>query len=272
MKIKKKVRKTSRNVYTEYPAGKQLAGIADFFWSFRFSPLISKRIDIHFVPTHQTSLAIVIKNSKVISAFFHGPTFKRKTIRTSEPLEIFAVNLAPFAGLKYFRLSFNDLMGKPVRLQDAAGKQDYLLFKEKIEKCANAGEYFSVYSDYLFKRMINAEKVDNEIEKLCSLILNSHGEVKLEKFYKQFSSAARQLQRKFKKIMAFTPKEFARLVRIQQSGTELVKSGFRHFDVLYKYGYYDQSHYIKEFKKIMGSSPKDFEFSQKKIDFKYIDD
>ena len=64
------------------------------------------------------------------------------------------------------------------------------------------------------------------------------------------------LERYFKKEAGLTPKGFQTLLRFKKAIRELYRT--RNTDWLYyvsKYGYYDQSHFIKEMKRFTGSTP-----------------
>ena len=55
-------------------------------------------------------------------------------------------------------------------------------------------------------------------------------------------------------------------MRFHKVTRKLVKNNFRHFDTLVESGYYDQSHYYREFKEFLGMlKPGKFEIRQKKI-------
>jgi AraC-like DNA-binding protein len=263
--------KLSENVYTEFPVPKALSGIADSFFSFTLKPFNKKIFNINFLPSHQTSLIIYKISGKQPSIFFHGPSLKTIGLKTNADLYMFSAGLIPFAALRYFKLDHGLLLHNFIKLNNVINKEVYSQFRRKVNLCKSDSDHLETVSEFLNFAGKTSEHAEDEIELLCRMISETSGEKKLDEYYAQLSVNKRSLQRKFKKAVGFTPKEFARLVRVQQASSDLVKQGFKHFDIMYKYGYYDQSHYIKEFRKFMGSSPKDFEQSQKRIDFKFIE-
>ena len=62
----------------------------------------------------------------------------------------------------------------------------------------------------------------------------------------------RYLEKKFKKHIGFTPGQFIRQVRFNFTCTEIAEGRFPANDILAKFGYYDRSHFMKNFKKYHG--------------------
>ena len=87
---------------------------------------------------------------------------------------------------------------------------------------------------------------DNRLYESIHLILQNGGTVSIEKELPQGISV-RQLRRLFEFYIGDTPKEFSRIVRFQktlQAPEDYLNSG-----------YYDQAHFIKEFKNLYGLTP-----------------
>jgi AraC-like DNA-binding protein len=65
----------------------------------------------------------------------------------------------------------------------------------------------------------------------------------------------RTLERRFKTTVGLTPKEFARIIRFKNVYKAFRKNHSKDNAYFLDWGYYDQSHYIKEFKYFMGNTP-----------------
>ena len=66
------------------------------------------------------------------------------------------------------------------------------------------------------------------------------------------------LNRNFNKILGITAKKFERLIKFRKAVRALINSPERLTDVVVDSGYFDQSHFIKEFKHYMGMSPSEY--------------
>lgn len=89
-------------------------------------------------------------------------------------------------------------------------------------------------------------EADNRLYESIHLILENGGTVSVEKELPQGISI-RQLRRLFEFYIGDTPKEFSRVVRFQKT----LQAPEDYLNM----GYYDQAHFIKEFKNLYGLTP-----------------
>ncbi|MEL6256243.1 MAG: helix-turn-helix domain-containing protein, partial [Bacteroidota bacterium] len=68
----------------------------------------------------------------------------------------------------------------------------------------------------------------------------------------------RPLQKLFKSITGISMKQYQDITRIRKTTIDLYSAQKDRFDILYTHGFFDQSHFINDFKRRMDSSPKDF--------------
>jgi AraC-like DNA-binding protein len=75
------------------------------------------------------------------------------------------------------------------------------------------------------------------------------------------SLSERTIQLRFKKYTGFAPKEMLRFKRFKLVLNHLIdhsKTQIKWMDLIYQYGYHDQSHLIKDFQHYLGTTPKKF--------------
>lgn len=90
------------------------------------------------------------------------------------------------------------------------------------------------------------------------LIMNAGGSVSIERLASNFDISTRQFERKFKEIAGLSPKLYANVIRFQ-AATAHKFSGTRDLtEIAYNCGYYDQSHFINDFRRFSGYSPKEY--------------
>jgi transcriptional regulator GlxA family with amidase domain len=72
-------------------------------------------------------------------------------------------------------------------------------------------------------------------------------------------SKRRQLERKFKKHIGVSPKQLGKVIRLQTALKMLLNEETESLThIAYESEYYDQAHFIKDFKEFTGTNPKDF--------------
>jgi AraC-like DNA-binding protein len=88
---------------------------------------------------------------------------------------------------------------------------------------------------------------------------DSKGQVTIESLSKEFNISARQLERKFSSAVGLSPKFFTRIIRFQNIFRLVQNKQINSLTMLsYESGYYDQAHFIKDFKEFSGINPRSF--------------
>ena len=79
------------------------------------------------------------------------------------------------------------------------------------------------------------------------------------------------MERKFMMVIGMSPKQLSRVVRLQATLKMLEQKQFTSLTSLaYENGYYDQAHFIKDFKEFTGHSPKSFYADNLKLSTLFI--
>lgn len=96
------------------------------------------------------------------------------------------------------------------------------------------------------------------------LVLTAVNKIQSAKGLNRIADISKQLcvkqdafEKRFRRVVGATPKQFSTIIRMKS----IVKN-YTHFrsltDLAYDYEFYDQSHFIKQFKNFAGQAPKDF--------------
>lgn len=111
--------------------------------------------------------------------------------------------------------------------------------------------------DKLFQKQLKNDltNFDSRLYRAIELILKSQGTLSIEKDI-DVGISPRQLRRLFNFYIGDTPKAFSKVVRFQSllNGKPSLQS-LRNNKLYYDLGYFDQTHFIKEFKHLYGSTP-----------------
>jgi AraC-like DNA-binding protein len=97
-------------------------------------------------------------------------------------------------------------------------------------------------------------RFDPRLLNALNLILQTQGTARVETDL-DAGVSARQLRRVFAFYIGDTPKTFSRVVRFQHLLNQRSVGSLRQEKVFYDAGYYDQAHFIKEFKTFYGLTP-----------------
>lgn len=126
-------------------------------------------------------------------------------------------------------------------------------FQQRIERCRQAEQMFdeveTVFLDNILVRDLSL--ITGAIE----LIENSAGTIQITELARQVGVSDRTLRSQFYDHIGCSPKEYIRLVRLQQVAYQMRYSQNSLTDIAHDNDYFDQAHFIHEVRNITGMSP-----------------
>ncbi|NML40090.1 helix-turn-helix transcriptional regulator [Chitinophaga sp. G-6-1-13] len=167
--------------------------------------------------------------------------------------EFFGVSLLPGAIAPFFKLSPADLNNRFLELSLAAGKRSELLI-DKMDAATGLDERIDLVTQFFTSLSTTNVQQDELMIKAISRIKACEGNVTVVDLAKAFFLSPKQFTRRFKALTGLNPKLYARIVRFE-SGLSSHSKTHSLTDVAYKSGYFDQSHFINDFKVFSGINP-----------------
>jgi len=89
-------------------------------------------------------------------------------------------------------------------------------------------------------------------------LLATNGSTSINQILKDDLSKRRQLERNFKKQIGISPKQLGKVLRLQTALKMLLNKDESLTNIAYESEYFDQAHFIKDFKEFIGTTPKEF--------------
>jgi methylphosphotriester-DNA--protein-cysteine methyltransferase len=108
--------------------------------------------------------------------------------------------------------------------------------------------------------MLNEKKtISNIVKSTVDVLLKTNGTTPINVLLKDDISKRRQLERHFRKQIGISPKQLGKAIRLQATLNLLLnKKSETLTDIAYESEYFDQNHFIKDFKDLVGVTPKEF--------------
>ncbi len=120
-------------------------------------------------------------------------------------------------------------------------------------------ERISLVESFLLKRLSNKKAIDNVVKSTIDTILDSKGLFSVNELSHKTKIDRRQLCRKFTESIGLSPKQLSKTIRIQATLKKLLSKKVTSLtDLAYENEYFDQAHFIKDFKEFTGLTPKEF--------------
>jgi AraC-like DNA-binding protein len=132
--------------------------------------------------------------------------------------------------------------------------------EEHLQTKSSTNERIKVIEDFLLKRFSPVADYDSKlVDAGIRFIKQSRGQLSSATLSEKLSVTTKNLERKFSEYIGKTPKQFIRLIRFQATLADLGSTQQISFtEHAYRNGYFDQAHFIKEFKSFTGFTPREF--------------
>lgn len=194
-------------------------------------------------------------------SFIYGQIEKFIEIKATGKIGVLGIRFFP-NGLKPFvRFNINEITGNAVAVQDLWGK-DGEIIEDKILNAPPIEQKIFLLEAFLISKLNNTGANDIVVERCVDSILRSDGNVTIKDLAFQLNIGRRHLERKFVSSVGLSPKLLSRITRFNNTLNLLEHKQFSSLTmVAYEGGFYDQAHFIKDFKDFTGLNPKEY-FSQ----------
>lgn len=170
----------------------------------------------------------------------------------------FFVCFHPNGFLPFATFPIKEMENTAVPLDKLFGK-DGLEIEQQILNANSISERIRLIETFLFNRLTSAKTVDQIVKSTVETILTAKGQLSVKELSKQSNINRRQLLRKFSSAIGLSPKQLSKTIRLQATLKILLTKEVRNLtDVAYENEYFDQAHFIKDFKEFTGLTPKEF--------------
>ncbi|WP_206669650.1 helix-turn-helix domain-containing protein [Algibacter amylolyticus] len=123
----------------------------------------------------------------------------------------------------------------------------------------NTNERIELAEAFLLKRLTDKNTIDSIVKSTVETIFETNGQFSVTELSKQNNINRRQLTRKFSSTIGLSPKQLSKTIRIQNTLKTLLNKDVPSLtDLAYENEYFDQAHFIKDFKEFTGLTPKEF--------------
>jgi AraC-like DNA-binding protein len=170
----------------------------------------------------------------------------------------FFVCFHPNGFFPFATIPIKDMENTAVPLEKLFGK-DGTDLAQKVLNAQTTAERIAISETFLFDRLADAEMIDHIVKSTVETILTANGQLSIQELSKQNNINRRQLVRKFSSSIGLSPKQLSKTIRLQTTlKTLLTKKVISLTDLAYENEFFDQAHFIKDFKEFTGLTPKEF--------------
>ncbi len=136
---------------------------------------------------------------------------------------------------------------------------EYKELEEKLYETLSTKKRIEIIEDYLLKKIYGNNMDDYNFVEACSKLLLQNPSMDIKTLSDNFNTNYKTIERKFQKVMGLTPTELLKIRRFNNAVFSMYSCKYNSLTAIaYKCGYFDQSHFIREFKQLTTFSPKEF--------------
>jgi len=158
----------------------------------------------------------------------------------------------------FVNMPLTSLENKAVPITELFGEDG-----EKLEgQIINANDNYErikLIETFLLSKLTEQRTIDAITKSCVNIIFQSQGQIGSAELADKMNINRRNMERKFTSVIGMSPKQLSKVARLQATLKMLEQKKFASLtEIAYENGYYDQAHFIKDFREFTGMSPKSF--------------
>jgi len=173
--------------------------------------------------------------------------------------KVFGIKLQPWALNELFDIKMYHLTNRVINIPKKTLEilnpikeisKNSFSFDEKVIKIENW------FSELISKQNFKHNKGQEAVE----LIIKTKGKLDLKSIRNKIDISERSLERYFKVHIGISPKHYCRIIRFSNIFQLVQEDNVDWADIVFLTGFYDQSHFIKNFREFTGEDPTKYNF------------
>jgi len=254
---------------TEYKPPPSLAPYIELFWDARFNTKQEHLYSQKVVPNGYIELIIHTTDvhchlSKyglwspspdyTIIGLFTSPY----EVRFKDIVNVFGVRFKPEAIYNLFGIPASEFHQKYEDMESILGP-DFHSFCSRLREAEDVKKQILLAENYFSEKLQKIRNPLSYVNHAAEIIRKSNGFLRIEDLCNNVFIGLRQLQRQFKQVIGISPKMYMRISRLNTVNQLINDQKIMNLtEIAFQCGYADQSHFIRDFKSIIGASPSFF--------------
>lgn len=249
----------------QFPASDILKPYVQGYWIMTVDKDLTNEV---FYPSGFVDFAIKISSGNVITLIngrsidmpkveVLGQITQPTRLTVTKGTNILIARLYPHANSLFFPNPISDFTNHSIDLADVFGEESNDFYYQLMETNATEQKVRALDS-FLVQRLKKSKTAHHKliiVEQICRSIRADSESFNIKTLSDQYGISERYIQKLFLDNVGITPKLFSNIHRFNKS-LQLIQSGDLPLtSIAYDCGYYDQAHFIKEFKKFTGLTP-----------------
>lgn len=181
---------------------------------------------------------------------------RARFFKRSENIGSVLVYFREMGASPFFRQPIHELFRESVSLDNFWLRSELLVLQEQLYESKTDLQRIGHAEKFLLARL-NPSQPDKLVAEAIALIQQANGNIRITELAEKLNISQSPLEKRFRQSVGATAKKFASIVRMKHVLNNL-NSNASVTQVAYDAGFYDQAHFIREFKSFTGETPTSF--------------
>ena len=181
------------------------------------------------------------------------------TVRAHEHHDhaVLLATFTPAGAAAFLRLPLEEVAGTTTDLADLIARPIELdQLRERIAEAGNDHRRVQLLQEFLLARIRTSEP-DPLVAAAVAWLEQGRGVVRIDDLTRYIGLSQSALERRFRRVVGVSPRKFASVVRLRHA-VQLRATGMDLTSIALAAGYFDQSHFVRDFRRMSGSAPSTF--------------
>lgn len=189
---------------------------------------------------------------------FVGSSVTSQKLGLHGKIEALGVRFRAGGAYPFWRIPLSEMMNGHVGIDVVVDAETRSTFRQ-IEDAVTIEERITLLEGWLMGHLVNVDERLPMVQTSLAWIRRAKGQLTIPDVAERLYISQRQLERLYKTHVGVSPKKYARLLRVEAARIRLNHDrSTSEAEIGNDTGFYDQAHFIREFKSIVGMTPHDY--------------
>lgn len=192
------------------------------------------------------------------SCILDGTNTLSRKLRLKGAVNAVGIRFKPAGAHLLFSLPLNEIKNETISLAHAMFKTP-AEFYDKLIEAQTFHLKIAIIENWLCHSLRMNKNISNIVLESMRLIKNHKGLLPIKSVASQLDYNPRRIERQFNSQVGMTLKEYSHILRIEQARVYIKNNNNDSYAAIaHDLGYYDQSHFVNQFKKVEGVTPREY--------------
>ena len=194
-----------------------------------------------------------------LSTFVYGQANQYHDLTAGKTIGLLIVVFQPWGLHTISGISGQETINRQVSSDHLFGPLASML-QTQLVSYSSLRERINQIEGFLRTRTSNLRAVWSLLPRAVQLMHQTNGQLPIQQITQQLATTERSLERHFEQVLGISPKQYSRIIRLQHClKIHRQQPALSLTELTYKAGYYDQAHFIREFRQLTGITPTQYD-------------